>query len=94
VSFAAVTPCVASQRVFIVIVLVYFVIDSVRILLDILSYRLTFSNTNLVLMEIRFSKDKGAMAISTNDSYMYVCMYVTLLTRLQYLNKENILSFN
>jgi uncharacterized membrane protein len=34
VSFAATTLCVASQRVFIV---VYFVIDSVRKLLDILS---------------------------------------------------------
>jgi len=36
VSFAAITLCVASQRVFIVVVVVvvYFVIDSVRILLD------------------------------------------------------------
>jgi hypothetical protein len=32
-SFAAITLCVASQRVFIVVV-VYFVIDSVRKLLD------------------------------------------------------------
>jgi hypothetical protein len=37
VSFAAITLCVASQRVFIVVV-VYFVIDSVRKLLDIPSY--------------------------------------------------------
>jgi hypothetical protein len=37
VSFAAITLCVASQRVFIV-VSVYFVIDSVRKLLDICSY--------------------------------------------------------
>jgi hypothetical protein len=37
VSFAAITLCVASQRVFIV-VSVYFVIDSVRKLLDTLSY--------------------------------------------------------
>jgi uncharacterized membrane protein len=36
VSFAAITLCVASQRVFIVVV-VYFVIDSVRKLVDILS---------------------------------------------------------
>jgi hypothetical protein len=35
VSFAAITLCVASQRVFIVL---YFVIDSVRKLLDTLSY--------------------------------------------------------
>jgi hypothetical protein len=37
VSFAAITLCVASQRVFVVIV-VYFVIDSVRKLLDTPSY--------------------------------------------------------
>jgi hypothetical protein len=36
VSFAAITLCVASQRVFIVVV--YFVIDSVRKLLDKPSY--------------------------------------------------------
>jgi hypothetical protein len=36
VSFAAITLCVASQRVFIVVV--YFVIDSVRKLLDTPSY--------------------------------------------------------
>jgi hypothetical protein len=34
VSFAAITLCVASQRVFIFIVVVYFVINSVRKLLD------------------------------------------------------------
>jgi hypothetical protein len=34
VSFAAITLCVASQRVFIALVVVYFVIDSVRKLLD------------------------------------------------------------
>jgi hypothetical protein len=42
VSFAAVTLCVASQRVFttvvVVVVVVYFVIDSVRKFLDTLSY--------------------------------------------------------
>jgi hypothetical protein len=37
VSTAAITLCVASQRVFIVVI-VYFVIDSVRKLLDIPSY--------------------------------------------------------
>jgi hypothetical protein len=36
VSFAAITLCVASQRVFIIVV--YFVIDSVRELLDTLLY--------------------------------------------------------
>jgi hypothetical protein len=34
VSFAAITLCVASQRVFIIVFVVYFVIDSVRKLLD------------------------------------------------------------
>jgi hypothetical protein len=38
VSFTAITLCVASQRVFVVVVVVYFVIDSVRKLLDIFSY--------------------------------------------------------
>jgi hypothetical protein len=37
VSFAAITLCVASQRVFIVVAF-YFVIDSVRKLMDIPSY--------------------------------------------------------
>jgi hypothetical protein len=35
VSFAAIILCVSSQLVFIVVVVVYFVIDSVRKLLDI-----------------------------------------------------------
>jgi hypothetical protein len=38
VSFAAITLCIASQRVFILVVVVYFVIDSVRKLLDTPSY--------------------------------------------------------
>jgi len=44
VSFAAITLCVASQRVFslvVFVVAVYFFIDSVRKLLDTPSYRLT-----------------------------------------------------
>jgi hypothetical protein len=47
VSFAAITLCVASQRVFIVI-RVYFVIDSVRKLLDTPSYA-THSRIQLFL---------------------------------------------
>jgi hypothetical protein len=42
VSFAAITFCVASQQVFVVVVVVvalYFVIDSVRKLLDTPSYQ-------------------------------------------------------
>jgi hypothetical protein len=38
VSFAAITLCVASQRLFTVVVVVYFVIDSVRKILDTPSY--------------------------------------------------------
>jgi hypothetical protein len=38
VSFASITLFVASQRVFVVVVVVYFVIDLVRKLLDIPSY--------------------------------------------------------
>jgi len=45
VSFATITLCVASQRVFIV---VYFVIDSVRKLFDTLSY----INTIIVLSAV------------------------------------------
>jgi hypothetical protein len=40
VSFDAITFCVASQPVFIVVVVVYFVTDSVRKLLDASSYSL------------------------------------------------------
>jgi hypothetical protein len=38
VRFAAITFCVASQRVFIIIIVIYFVVDSVRKLLDTSSY--------------------------------------------------------
>jgi hypothetical protein len=38
VSFAAITVCVASQQVFIIIIVVYLVIDSVQKLLDTPSY--------------------------------------------------------
>jgi hypothetical protein len=38
VSFAAITLCVASQRVFVVVVVVYSVIDTVRKLFDTPSY--------------------------------------------------------
>jgi hypothetical protein len=48
VTFATITLCVASQRVFIVIV--YFVIDSVRKLLD--TYSLLASQDGLCCMEL------------------------------------------
>jgi hypothetical protein len=51
VSFAAVTLCVASQRVFIVVVVVYFVIDSVRKLLDTPSY-LKFRIKNRIVRSV------------------------------------------
>jgi hypothetical protein len=38
VSFTVITLCVASQRVFVVVIVVYFVIDSVRKLSDTPSY--------------------------------------------------------
>jgi hypothetical protein len=52
VSFAAITLCIASQRVLIV---VYFVIDSVRKLLDTLSYFVAFLLFFLRLSRIKFS---------------------------------------
>jgi hypothetical protein len=39
VSFATITLCVASKRVFVVVVVVYFVIDSILKLLDTPSYK-------------------------------------------------------
>jgi uncharacterized protein HemY len=47
-SSAAITLCVASQRVFtvVVVVVVYFVIDSVRKLLDTPSYILNFAQAD------------------------------------------------
>jgi hypothetical protein len=59
VSFAAITLCVASQRVFIA-VSVYFVIDWVRKLLDTLSYdSLTFEMNGLVLSRQNFRNGCG-----------------------------------
>jgi hypothetical protein len=51
VSFAAITLCVASQRVFVIIV--YFVIDSVRKLMDIPSYR---RGTEDIILKLTFEK--------------------------------------
>jgi uncharacterized membrane protein len=45
VSLSALTLCIASQRVFVVVV-VYFVIDSVRKFLDTLSYTHTHTHTH------------------------------------------------
>jgi hypothetical protein len=45
VSFAAITLCVASQQVFVVVV--YFVIDSVRKLLDTPSYCISVSDVSV-----------------------------------------------
>jgi hypothetical protein len=56
VRFAAITLCVASQRVFIVVV--YFVIDSVRKLLDTPSYE-TFEMKSVVLTEKRVTSAVG-----------------------------------
>jgi hypothetical protein len=51
VSFAAITLCVASQRVF-VVVDIYFVLDSVRKLMDTPSYDELVSCTAFCLIEI------------------------------------------
>jgi len=51
VSFAAITLCVASQRVFIV-VSVYFVIDSVRKLLDIHAYATGLTSWEVLLQAL------------------------------------------
>jgi hypothetical protein len=52
VSFAAITLCVASQRVFIVVVVVYLVTDSVRKCLDTPSYEVLISNLVLHIWEV------------------------------------------
>jgi hypothetical protein len=54
VSFAAITLCVASQQVFIVFVVVYFVMDSVRKLLDTLSYSFIQFYDPSALLQPRF----------------------------------------
>jgi hypothetical protein len=51
VSFAAITLCVASQRVFI-FVSVYFVIDSVQKLLDTPSYLYTISHNVIFYLSV------------------------------------------
>jgi hypothetical protein len=60
VSFAAVTLCVASQRVFIV-VSIYFVIDSVRKLLDTPSYAPYCQNR---LSSVTFRSNRGLLLAS------------------------------
>jgi hypothetical protein len=68
VSFAAITLCVASQRVFIV---VYFVINSVRKLLDIPSYRYNplclecIPSNNFLRYKIHFLRIKKWWSIKT-----------------------------
>jgi branched-subunit amino acid transport protein len=52
VSFAAITLCIACKRVFIVIVVVYFVIESVRKLLDIPSWVSTGMTFTPSVMEV------------------------------------------
>jgi hypothetical protein len=58
VSFAAITLCVASQRVFIVVV--YFVIDSVRKFLDTLSLPII---RFIVKFTLRFPQNCDVMAV-------------------------------
>jgi hypothetical protein len=61
VSFAAITLCVASQRVFVVVVVVYLVIGSVRRLVDTPSYRLGFpAGAGNFSLHHRFQNGSGA----------------------------------
>jgi hypothetical protein len=81
VSFAAIILCVASQRVFIV-VLVYFVIDSVRNLLDIPSY----FHSPIRLHGVVLSKEKHRGKFSFYlDSY-----FINFATRNQKLRSHEI----
>jgi hypothetical protein len=67
VSFAAITLCVASQRVFIV-VNVYFVIESVRKLWDTLSYYMNECATSYGLDDriigVRFPAEAGNFSLA------------------------------
>jgi len=58
VSFAAITPCVASQRVLIVVSL-HFVIDSVRKLLVTPSYICTCSGRFIAIRDIFSPTEEG-----------------------------------
>jgi hypothetical protein len=73
VSFAAVTPYVASQRVF-VVVRVYFVIDSVRKDLDTPSYTHTHTYTHTHMHARMYLCMYVCMYVC-----MYICMYETAL---------------
>jgi len=55
VSFATITLCIASQRV---VIVVYFVIDSVRKLLDTPSYTHTFSIRTLSKTDLKMNQTK------------------------------------
>jgi hypothetical protein len=65
VSFAAITLCVASQRVFIV-VSVYFIIDSVRKLLDTPSY-IHFQRYFQVLMKTELGRFGNTFYIALKE---------------------------
>jgi hypothetical protein len=68
VSFAAITLCVASRRVFIV-VSVYFVIDSVRKLLDTTLY-LEINTSSVTYRKIKIKILKKTMILPT---FLYGC---------------------
>jgi hypothetical protein len=80
VSFAAITLCVASQRVFIVVV-VYFVIDSVRKLLDTPSY-FHLKNTGM----------KGISNLETQSPFSRM-RWIQHLARAGEINAYHILNF-
>jgi hypothetical protein len=94
VSFAAIALCIASQRVFIVVVVVDFVIDSVRKLLDIPSYtaqtlshptasrrRRKVRREKLLQVEQSPSNEDGARTDSQErPSFSGTRMFVTVFT--------------
>jgi hypothetical protein len=83
-SFAAITLCVASQRVFIV-VSIYFVIDSVRKLLDIPSYiNCTGVQVTLAFILLRhrtshFGQRLAVMPLSTFPGPVILSIYMIFL---------------
>jgi hypothetical protein len=75
VSFAAITLCVASQRVFVV---VYFVIDSVRKLLDTTSYiirdieHLVYAEIYIILFKVKMNAEWRCLSAIVSDTTEWI----------------------
>jgi hypothetical protein len=86
VSFAAITLCVASQRMFIiVVVIVYFVIDSVRKLLDTSSYMLSILSSAVLVRSYLYNTVTSCMLTDSKGKLIivFVCSYVDIFCVLQ-----------